>query len=246
MSGVFWQLADSVAKLRLGRLHGELKLTRPDLGVGQLTVDGIPRDADHVLGVEFLRPDVAPSVPQSFCRGGSLDATYAPSPTWPVCVESRWQATDGSTANVLAAIDAVVSVRTELLDSQPALVVSSRLHASEVLHRSSEANATWKPLRDLPATVEPARSAGCFVFRLVGQPWSYVEMVCPADFQRSEFRAEHGGPIVVRHRLFTPRLEKGVILRARVRGTFLSREGDLAQAEELYRKFAAADPPLSA
>jgi len=41
-------------------------------------------------------------------------------------------------------------------------------------------------------------------------------------------------------------LEKGVLLRTRVRGAFLRREGDARLAAALYAAFAAADPPLDA
>ena len=48
-------------------------------------------------------------------------------------------------------------------------------------------------------------------------------MVHPADFAGSELtQAEApGGQVAIRHRLFVQRLEKGVLLRARVRGMFV-------------------------
>jgi hypothetical protein len=71
-------------------------------------------------------------------------------------------------------------------------------------------------------------------------------MVHPADFQRDELEwdGRYGGVWRVAHRLFCTNLEKGVILRARVRGVFFARQGDVAAAAECYAAFAAADPPL--
>jgi hypothetical protein len=56
-------------------------------------------------------------------------------------------------------------------------------------------------------------------------------------------RVPHG--IVVRHSLFAERLEKGVILRARLLAAFVDRERERAELAALYREFAASDPPLT-
>jgi hypothetical protein len=45
--------------------------------------------------------------------------------------------------------------------------------------------------------------------------------------------------------LFSQQLEKGVILRARVRGTWLPADRDESLAAASYRNFAALDPPLT-
>jgi hypothetical protein len=49
----------------------------------------------------------------------------------------------------------------------------------------------------------------------------------------------------LRHRLLWQPLEKGVILRARVRGIFLPRQDDMRIAAACYRQFVVADPPLA-
>jgi hypothetical protein len=70
-------------------------------------------------------------------------------------------------------------------------------------------------------------------------------MVHPADFHRDEVHAlTPEGRVRIEHHLFAQALEKGVLLRARVRGVFLARDGDLQLAAEVYRAFAAAEPPL--
>ncbi len=122
------------------------------------------------------------------------------------------------------AVDLVVSMRTELLESQPRLAVHSRLPAGEVLELAD----------------------GCWLFRFPRHEISYAEMVHPADFQGSEldYVAERDRAVEVRHRLFVEHLEKGVILRARVRGALLRRHDDAALAAAVYAAFASADPPL--
>jgi len=73
-------------------------------------------------------------------------------------------------------------------------------------------------------------------------------MVHPADFSGSELTEDDsaGGHVAIRHRLFVQRLEKGVLLRARVRGLLLAREADVELAAATYRSFAGLGPPLGA
>ncbi len=94
----------------------------------------------------------------------------------------------------------------------------------------------------------PDSGTGCLLFRMPDLDLSYVEMVHPADFQYDELRRdESGGDVAcITHRLFRTNLEKGVILRARVRGIFLKRSADMEIAAQCYAAFAGADPPLAA
>jgi hypothetical protein len=72
-------------------------------------------------------------------------------------------------------------------------------------------------------------------------------MVHPADFQHDELlrNSVQQQAAYLRHRLFPEPLEKGVILRARVRGVFVPRDGDTQIAAECFDAFAATEPPLS-
>ena len=99
-----------------------------------------------------------------------------------------------------------------------------------------------------PTTIRPDSGAGCVLFRMPGFDLSYVEMVHPADFQCDEcVRNESNGDVAgMAHRLFRTNLEKGVILRARVRGVFSNRSDDMKIAAQCYAAFAGEDPPLGA
>jgi hypothetical protein len=70
-------------------------------------------------------------------------------------------------------------------------------------------------------------------------------MIHPADFHSDELLPGAGDAVMLRHRLFLSDLEKGVILRARVRGLLLPRQGDQPAAAEAYTEFAASPPPLT-
>ena len=94
---------------------------------------------------------------------------------------------------------------------------------------------------------DPTIGPGCFLFRRAGT-FSYAELVHPADFRQSTLAARESSSADVRlaHRLFHRRLEKGVILRSRLRGVFLPREHDMELAAAEYRRFAASEPPPTA
>ena len=65
-------------------------------------------------------------------------------------------------------------------------------------------------------------------------------MVHPVDFGGAKVSTG-----TISHHLFQQRLEKGVILRARVRAAILHRKNDLATAQAAYERFAGAEPPLT-
>ena len=233
-------------------LGAVLDPARPDEGLTGVCPAGVPVEGMRLLAVEFPWP-AAPGGRQPpaecYVRGADLTAVYQESPAWPVQVDLVWRpvfpkAQDG----ILAGIDLLVSVRTPRLDSRPQLVVRSLLPSSAIFRLTQRAASRWEPVTprsDCSLTFEPATGAGCFVFRLPGTGLSYVEIVHPADFFRDELLCRPGSPGAgLRHPLFPEPLEKGVILRARLRGLFLPAEDDLRFAGEAYAAFAASDPPL--
>ena len=141
-------------------------------------------------------------------------------------------------------MELVISVQTHLLDIDPALGIRSQLEVSEVLQC-----ANTGPMRfELVAGPSPG-SKGPYLSRLADGRTSYLQMVHPSDGCEMpdagcEMRdAEH--TVVLRHRLFPERLEKGVIRRGRLRGIFLSRHHDIEVAAACYDEFVDSSPPLT-
>src|SRR5690606_14088064 len=98
------------------------------------------------------------------------------------------------------------------------------------------------------APSEPASQAtGCFIARPSGSQFSYVEIVHPVDYTASDITLGDSVPPRVRivHQFFRTRLEKGVILRARMRAAIVARSGDEAIASDAYGHFATMEPPLT-
>jgi len=252
MSDTPWQPRGFTAAVHLNDLRAVADLTQARDGLTQLVIAGQAFPAARLLGIAlFSTVDAAGAAPlENYVRGADLVVAYEPSGRQAVRVDALWRAIAPAAADVfLAAVDLVVSVRTDVLDSRPELPVQSTVPAGEVLQLQGLDPVAWTALA-LPSaaalTIGPGRGTGCVLFRLPGCDLTYVEMVHPADFQYDELRRDEcgGQTVQIAHRLFRTSLEKGVILRARVRGIFLKRQGDTQCAAECYAAFAGADPPL--
>ena len=143
----------------------------------------------------------------------------------------------------------MISVHTQLLDSRPELVATSSLPLAEVFRLVEAESGSFERLvasADSPLVIEPAGGPSCLVFQPPGAELSYAEMVHPADFWRDELTGSVDGQpgLRVRHHLFAGRLEKGVILRARLRGMFVPRRHDLRVVAGCYAAFTKAELPL--
>lgn len=242
-----WRLDARKASLRLARLSAVVYPLEPALGLCELQIDGRPiSTACNPLGVDLVggakRP--SPAAVEEYVRGGDLVATYADCPAPQLRSQIYWRATSHRTEGAIAAIELVISVQTSLLDSSPRLATRSTLNVDEAVYLPSAGDAK---------RVEEGKSS-CCLYRLSETPFSYAEMVHPAQSQESAVEvpanAGAGGDagstrLELRHQLFPERLEKGVILRARVLGVFLDRQGDLEAAARHYAAFLAAEPPLT-
>jgi len=248
-----WRVEDFQARLELPELSGTINLLSPAAGLSQLTVLGSGLAADIL---QVSRPldnsEAAQSPVEHYVRGGDLVASYRETGSWPFRAQIYWRTdshhSPGESPNVLAAVELVASLQTQLLDSQARLCVQSKLRAAEVFRLRDVASARFDRcdpgfIRSVKITQAPA----CFLLRLDNQV-SYGEMVHPLDFKESELVFESTGSArsaSLRHDLFAARLEKGVILRARVLGVFLPANGDQAALARQYEKFSDAEPPLT-
>ena len=249
MTAPLWQLDRRRARLRLAQLEGTIDLSRPGEGLRAVCVDRKRVEGAGLLGMSipsFPAGD-AESIAECYVRGTDLVAVYRESPDWPVRVQSRWRAGSRSTPQgLLSTVELAVSVHTRVGDSEPGLSVRSALPTEAVWRLVDESGARFELLDgEGPFRISPDGGPGCLVFRLAGSTRRYVEMVPPGDFV--EGRLQVGGESEARillQRLFAGRLEKGVILRARVCGAFLPGDGDLPDAAACYASFAAAELPL--
>lgn len=252
MPPIAWQLQKHLARLQCDRLSAMVDVRRPVQGIVDIRTDAGRLAGAHLLAVaipSFLAGD-ADSLIEHYARGIDLMTAYKQSADRPVRVDALWRTlSPAPSEQFVAAVQLVVSVRTHVSDSRPALRVQSDLpvgQARRLVDADSGRYELVAAASAIPTAMQPAEGPGCLLFRPPGIQLSYAEMVHPADFQHDELLGtpEGDGRMRVSHHLFPVRLEKGVILRARVRGVFLPRDGDAHIAARCYQSFATAEPPL--
>jgi hypothetical protein len=254
MQAPSWDLRDRFARCALDRWSATIDLLKPECGLTNVETGSHRLSGGQWLGLGWpaAQGDPKGELVECYHRGSDLVVAYRQSPAWPVRVDAMWRAAPrAEAAAVLAVVDLIVSVRTELLESWPELTVRSSIPSREILRLVSADSAQFAPVPNIaavPFVVNSDTGPCCLLFRLPDAGLSYGEMVHPADFQRSNLKrlAGHTATIEVRHRLFAERLEKGVILRARVRGVWVDGVDDIRQVAGCYSAFAAAEPPLGA
>lgn len=171
-------------------------------------------------------------VPGSLTNCGStLRATYPASDDFPVETQIACSVLDFGSA--IVGLDVIVSVGTEELDVCPQLDLCSRVAEASDL----------ESIRDAGEGAEV--QASCALLRLRKAPLTYAEMALPAEFHRTETaEAPETAGTCIRHQLFVCSLEKGVVLRARLRGLLLSQEADEVAVGACYEAFVGAPLPL--
>ncbi len=248
-----WHLSVPTARLQLHSLAATIDLSRPERGIGEVRFAGAPLTGVVIHAVDLpSSPSTAMAVPaEGYVRGPDLAAVYEQSQSQPVRVDALWRAVaSAAPGSPLAELDLLLSVRTSALHAPSTMSVRSELPANETLRLVDAGSAEYETLNtsgEGPWGHSPDDGPECLLFRIAGSDLSYAEMVHPADFQQSVLSRSEGadGVACIRHHLFGEQpLEKGVILRARVRGLLLARHGDAESAARHYREFVAAEPPL--
>lgn len=232
-----WDLAGRIARVRHERAVARVDLEHPELGFQLQQFGDQPLRDCQLLGVELGRPGDAPP-PDGYVREGDLVATYAPTESLPRRVQTYWRLHEAQDRLVL---DLQVSVQTPLLDALPRVQVVTRLPQS----RLWSLEGPGRPLTPLDRPLEsPAPDFPPYV--LVTQPAgiTYIELIHPDDF--GGFAAEIAEGVSWRHSLFGDSLEKGVILRARLRSLWMPAvEDPAAAATAAFIDFLSDPLPLS-
>ena len=247
-----WVLEGHSATLTLAGIEGRLDLLRPSDGL-RITSQPSP-----LAGARLLAPNDPETPPSSgdvegYVRGSDLVVTYARTAERPLARQFYWRAVDGASASGTAggfALELIAATNTNLLDVWPGINVSSVLPASRVRVMLDD-GSDFETIPPTGAAVEFGNSgyAGCFMINLPGSELTYVELVHPVDFHKSRIAHENdaaGLPGVrLVHDLFTHRLEKGVILKARLGAALVAQRDERQAARSLYRRLASSELPLT-
>lgn len=247
-----WQQNHQSARLVQPRFAATVDVARPDLGLSHLEIDGDRLESCGILQVSgpSLGVESAPTVADWYVRGGDLVATYKPSAAEQLSPQIYWRVLASSHEAVIAVVELVVSVQTDLLQSHPALSVTAQLPRCEAARLVDADSARFEPLAlgsGEPLVIEPTESPGALLLRLPGDRVSFALLIHPTDFQSATLSMNAEGPCPLRlsHPLLGEDLEKGVIRRARCQAIFVERTDDAALVAECYSRFALTAPPLA-
>jgi hypothetical protein len=217
-----WTSAGGLATLQSDSLSARLDIARPQAGCHDVHFRGAPLNLSRWLAV-FPASPAPVAVEDVFIRGGDLVVTYAESPQWPVRWQVYWRLlSEQSLGPALAGLELIVSAQTSLLDSSPAMLAETELSGPGSL---------------------VSLEAG-IVTRLANTELSYIQLVHPADFRGTDVQStpDH---VRLAHPLFSKFLEKGVILRARLRGLLAESAAGESAFDTCWRLFRDSPTPLT-
>ena len=251
-----WTLRGQLAEFVAGEFCCTLDLANPAAGL-RVTAPKLPRALElFKLNLPNIAvADIAGRL-DAFVRGDDLVANYEETPQPRFRTQVYWRRRSHVTAQPSLAIELVISMQTELLDTQPALEVISSVVGElavcdfSVSPRMEPVNATSGEIRKLHGEGKPA----AFLTKCGGD-WSYFEAAHPLDSEEcvvrvastcDQSRESRQAVFELRHRLLAHRLEKGVILRSRILGALFPPPGGLQPASKAYAEFANSALPLTA
>ncbi|HQR08050.1 MAG TPA: hypothetical protein PLN21_14575 [Gemmatales bacterium] len=226
MNTFLWkQLKQEVVSGKTGDLHVQCHPLRGlELQAGSLHLPSF-------LGLEIVdavnlgpQPLVSPNtVPDMVIRQDTISVRYAPTTKRPVECQARWRVLPEGVFDLEVSTltpgkwdDLAVQTRTTLNTTKP----------NEEVH------------------IEPSVTPGIVIYRPAGQQLSYVEFCHPHDGIGLDIKSD-ATTTTVHYRLFGLDLEKGVILRGRLRGMIVPRSVDVASAHAAYERFIAEAPNLT-
>ena len=233
-----WLHDGLLARLELSSLRGGVDLSRPEDGIVGLSWLGSDLPG-RLLG---MAAGEETTVEQSFSRGSDLIVSYASKGPQPFQWQVYWRAAALDAA--MAQVDLIVSLQTPTLESFPSFSTATTLPAEETWSLPAS-GLSLRRLDDSESVSELQSGLAGIVYRSQRAAWSYVEMTEPADNARTTLNCSAEQEVTLRREFGGEFLEKGVIRRMRIRGVFLSREGDLEVAGKLFENFCKESPPLT-
>jgi len=216
-------------------------------------------------------------------RGSDLIATYQNSDNPQCSMQLEWRVASALTLpdrfaessnddGAFLIIDLVISLHTESLESYPHITTKTQLACDQFLYLLAQNDSIQPAVLQNGIAAQASDQPGCAVYRLQDLPWSYLEMVYPADFGHWQGSQSTNDPPSKRDtcsaydpqlvkeplvkdlgaaseqtscwKLDCELLEKGVIRRLQLRAILLPKDNDQTLALQSYAKFAVNKLPL--
>jgi hypothetical protein len=241
-----WNLTATTATLQCGPLSGQIDLANLG-GLDETCWLGKPL---HVRSLSLRLPldryQQPSTLTDCYSRGNDLVATFERVAPGSVSPQVYWRARHHEDHGAVG-IEVIISMHTDLLDSQPRSAVWTSVKDSRAL-RTAHLDPSGFRETSAGSYKRMAFTTSNINLMVCRREWfpkvSYAEMVHPDDFCELDPGGSHNAA-KLEWMLFPERLEKGVIRRARISGWFMPAENDLATAVELAKRFVAEPPPLT-
>lgn len=240
-----WQLSTEEATLGIPQGTAVLNISRPEDGLHR--IGSLPDDW-ALLKIRSAGLDwpAGASPPEAHVRDRDLVVTHGRMGDLPFALQTDWRANYLMWSDSTWGLELIVSTQTVRLDSHACISTESLIGGTELLHLRDGGQGNFETLycNKEPITLTPADGTGCIVFRTPNA--SYIEMIHPDDFstlciaRRTDLQLWS-----IAHTAIDRWLEKGVIVRARLRGLLAPRSKDLAIAQQVYRDFCRGPVPLT-
>jgi hypothetical protein len=248
-----WRIVEGVAHLSTPALTGLVDVRHPSRGLHCVCLNGGELPGMQALGVDLgASEDASTRLADVYVRQGDLVATYSPSPTSPLRVQAYWRILeDEERPYGLTGLGLEVSVQTPAWETAAELAATTELLASgmrSLAWAESITGSATAECAEIGETTSRTATGGCLFFDGATAGTAYAQMIHPADFYGHSIERSGGdtsGRFRVVHRLFGQRLEKGVILRARLRGVWWTQPAADADLAGCYEAFVTARLPLT-
>jgi hypothetical protein len=234
-----WTIDDGQAVFRHGEHRLAFEIARPQLGLtySRQAVSYAPMLSIHLPGeLESESESESESVADCYARRDDLVVTYHQGKLRTVQPQIRIGVLEAASDFV---VQLIISMQTDLLESEPGTRVVSAFEGGELLMRCADA---WR------STAEPGDShTNAFLhrpadLRSADSDCSFFQLLHSSDLSSS---VQGHSPLRAEFQLLSESLEKGVIRRARIMAGWISSKGDLETADRYSRQLAEASPPLA-
>lgn len=221
-----WRLDRNLASATVGDLNFEVSLDTGHHGVRLQAQD------KRELATLWSLPDFSEQpIVDSYVRDNDLICLLAPTHAFPFHAQLYWTVGPlNIQSSAAASFSLLVALRTDLLDSQPSIAVTTKTQ-----HNS---------MHDLHVSSGPAYVG------LLGNGLAMIDFAIPEDCELQQLVATSGGANKIERRLFGHFLEKGVIRCGRLFAAFRAGLPDGTNwpdtnIEQVCDEFLATELPLT-
>ncbi|MDE0736836.1 MAG: hypothetical protein OSB47_13510 [Pirellulaceae bacterium] len=246
-----WTITGQQAHLQTLDLSGTIDLSTPGTGLHQLCLADRPLVDLQLLGIarDGCTLEAVP-LQDPYARDNSLIIRYGDREDPSHHLQLQWRCIPPEPGLFMGGLELILSFETPSQVNLPDWTTVTQAGQQDILAASNDSEQPWISLNELSeareSTLSPSGNGTRMILcRFPKQKLSYVEMTHPAEPSLAILPTTETTRTLWGSRTPDRPLEKGVILRRRVRGVFLPLEKDTVLADKAYAQFRALAPPLN-